>query len=228
MKSPDQSTVVLFPGMGADARMFDGLREEFPRLVVPDWPDVDDRPSLRAFAGRVAERLSAAGLASPEMVLGGASFGGMVALEVAKIVKPRAVVLIGSCRHPSAIPRRLAWLEWLCRPIPTSLLDHLKFLGRAGDHGLGPMDDSHRRLLAEMMRDVPMRFVAWSSRAIFEWPGCPDPGVSVLHVHGRLDGMILSSRVVPDVWIDGAGHVPSMTHPADVGAIIRRACRLDP
>lgn len=228
MTPTDHPGIVLFPGMGADGRMFDGLREEFPQIVVPRWPGIEGGPSLVDFAGRVAQELKDAGLVTPGMILGGASFGGMVALEVAKIVRPRAVVLIGSCRHPSAIPRNLAWLERLCRPIPAGILEWFKFLSRAGDHGLGPMEDSHRRLLNEMMRDTPMRFVAWSARAIFTWPGCPDPGVPVLHVHGRLDGMIRSSRVEPDAWIDQAGHIPSMTHPELVCAVLRKACKLEP
>ncbi len=233
MSDADQPAIVLFPGMGADARMFDALRTEFPQIVTPPWPHINDRPTptLIAFAARVAEQMKTSGLvtpgvANPNLVLGGASFGGMVALEVAKLVRPRAVVLMGSCRHPSAIPRRLAWLEWLCRPIPAPLLDHLKFLARTGDHGLGPMEPHHSLLLSQMMDDTPMRFVAWCARAIFGWPGCPDPGVPVIHIHGRLDGMILASRVQPDVWIDGAGHVPSMTHPREVCGAIRQACEL--
>ena len=223
--------IVLLPGTGADGRMFDGLRAEFPQIVVPEWPDVSAQPvpSLIEFARCLVRQMLksgqiASGESHPNIILGGASFGGMLALEVAKIIKPRAVVLMGSCRHPSAVARPLAIVEWLGRPVPYWILERLKFLSGIGGYALGPMEPAHQRLLSQMLRDTPMQFVAWSARAIFEWPGCPDPGVPVLHIHGRRDRVIPAAKVAADVWVDGCGHVPSMTHPQEVCEVLRRAC----
>lgn len=211
--------LILLPGMGADARMFAAQRARFPGLLVPDWPPLIPREPLRDFAARLAATLDI----TRETVLGGASMGGMVALEIARLKPPRAVVLIGSCRGPEAVPRALALAELAARLVPNPVLDLFRVFDHLALARLGPLTADQRTLLRAMSRDHSMAFLAWAGRAILEWPGVPDPGVPVLHLHGRLDRMLLPGRVRPDVMLDDAGHVPSITHPAAVNAIIERA-----
>lgn len=212
-------SLILLPGMGADARMFAAQRERFPQLRVPAWPPLVPREPLRGFAARLADRLEI----TRDTVLGGASMGGMLALEIARLKPPRAVVLIGSCRSPAAVPRALALAERAARLIPNPVLDFLRFFDRLALARLGPLTAEQRSLLRDMSRAHSMAFLAWAGRAILEWPGVPDPGVPVLHLHGRLDRMILPDRVHPDVLLKDAGHVPSITHPDAVNAIIEQA-----
>ena len=107
---PDPA-IILLPGTRADGRMFDALRPEFPQILVPACPDVCDRPSLIEITLRLTQRMLDSPQVTPGMVIGETSFRGMAALEVAKIIKPRTVVLIGSCRHPSAISQPLPFIE---------------------------------------------------------------------------------------------------------------------
>src|SRR6185503_21033432 len=82
--------LVLLPGLGADAALFEPQRAAFPGLEVPPWLDPHPGETLPAFAARMADRVGPTG----PLVLGGVSFGGMVALEMARLVQPRAVVLV--------------------------------------------------------------------------------------------------------------------------------------
>jgi pimeloyl-ACP methyl ester carboxylesterase len=214
--------LILLPGMGADARMFEDQRRRFPQLTVPAWPALRPGETLRDFAARLADTVTI----TRDTVLGGASMGGMVALELARLKPPRAVVLLGSCRSPDAIPRSLLLAERLARPFPLWLLNLLRPFEHLARARLGPLTSPQKQLLHEMSRAHSMAFLAWAGRAILEWPGVPDPGVPVLHVHGRLDRMILPGKVAADIMLEDAGHLPSMTHPEDVNTAIERAGRL--
>src|SRR5213076_2537842 len=91
-KPPEAPRLVLFPGLGADGRLFEPQREAFPHLKVPQWLEPRLRESLSEYGRRMAEGV----VEEPgvPVYLGGASFGGAVALEVARHVRPRAVFLI--------------------------------------------------------------------------------------------------------------------------------------
>ena len=106
--------VLLLPGLGADARLFRAQAESL-KIEVPAWPPFHSGESLQSFAGRLF-----AGLADPPDVIGGASFGGMVALEMAAIMQPKAVLLVGSCTSPSAVATHLRLVGRLASSYPSS------------------------------------------------------------------------------------------------------------
>ena len=134
--------VILLPGMGADSRMFAAQKERFPQLLVPPWPALVPREPLRDFAARLASSLDI----TRETVLGGASMGGMVALEIARLKPPRAVVLLGSCRNPAAVPGTLALAERAARLIPNPILDLFRVFDHLALARLGPLTPVQRAL----------------------------------------------------------------------------------
>ena len=122
--------VVFLPGLGADGRLFTSQREVFPDLLTPPWPPPAPDESLPGYAVRLAGTLP---LARP-LVLGGCSFGGMVACEMARILKPDALVLMGSVSRPQ---RDSGVSSFPCRPIPDS--SHSRI--RPGAHSLRQLWD---------------------------------------------------------------------------------------
>src|SRR5688572_671154 len=115
--------LVLFAGLGADARMFEGQREAFPDLYVPPWIDPRGRETLPEYAQRIAERTAAeVGDAEGQLFVGGVSLGGMVALEAARHLRPRAVFLIASCRSWRPVPPVYLPLAKALRFVPPGMM----------------------------------------------------------------------------------------------------------
>ena len=77
---PSDVPLILFSGMGADASVFLPQSLAFPNLTVPDWPIPNDDDDLTSYCSRMADSLA---LPQP-CVVGGASFGGIVALEMTR------------------------------------------------------------------------------------------------------------------------------------------------
>lgn len=211
--------LVLIPGLGADARQFEPQRAVFPRVRVPRWIPPLDGETLRAYAARLGVMMGI----GRDTVVGGSSFGGMVALEVARAFPCRGVVLIGSCRGPASVAPALRVIEKVARAVPTCVVGAMMPLGSRALPLLDPVRGENARLLGRMAREIDPAFLRWGGRAVFGWEGCEDPGVPVRHVHGSRDGIIPVSRVRPDVVVRGHGHFLNLTAADEVNAFLRAA-----
>src|SRR5688572_19811396 len=98
----------------------------------------------------------------------------MVALELARHVEARAVILIASCPSPLSLPSHYLPLSRFAQFFPdatfTGTLARSRFV--ASRFGLRTADE--RRLFTEMLRATPPSFVRWACRAIFGWRGAEE------------------------------------------------------
>lgn len=229
----NESRVVLFPGLAADARLFAPMREVWaaglPRLETPELPAPARRDeSLAEYARRLADVLSRGVLrealaARAAYWVGGFSFGSQLAQEVAAHLSPspRGLVLLCAVRGRHQILPSFRMQERVGRLIPGAVARRLygpyakRFAARCG---LGP---EQTRLLVEMACANDPAFLAWSSRACAEWGGVATPTMPVLHVHGALDAVIPDVRGEATRTIAGAGHLITMTHAWEVVAAVR-------
>jgi thioesterase domain-containing protein len=101
--------LILLSGMGADERVFALQQRAFPNLIVPRWISPLEDETLTSFAARLARQIDPGG----PCFMGGASFGGFVALEMARHLQAKACFLIGSVRSPAELPRRIRILRTL-------------------------------------------------------------------------------------------------------------------
>lgn len=208
--------LILLPGMGADRRLFEPQRAVFPRLTVPDWLAPEPSETLEAYGRRMADAM----VADRPFWLGGASLGGMVALEMARHIEPEAVFLIGSCRSARAVPAYLRFLERLTRPLPDGAVELSRALSPLFAGKLHGLDPDQRRLVVAMMRATPTAFLRWASRAVMGWAFEGPLGCPVHHIHGDRDRLIPLRRVQPSRVVEGGGHLISLTHPDIVNAFL--------
>lgn len=213
----DSACIILLPGLGADGRMFEPQRLAFPGLQTPEWIAHRAAESLADYARRMAATIDP----PPRFYLGGASFGGMVALEMARHIRPKAVFLIGSCRSGRQLPWALRFWYPFGRAIPDAMV---RLAGRlpvrdwARILQAGPQ---HAVLFRDMLRQVSIPFLRWGHRAIVQWDGVAELPIPVCQIHGREDRFIPVRCTEPDAVVNGAGHLLSLTHPEEVNAFIR-------
>src|SRR5207248_9237015 len=79
--------LVLFSGLGVDETLFAPQRSLPARIEVVPWVSVDGSGSLSDYARRLAATIAPA--ADGPLYLGGVSFGAMLALEAASVLRPR-------------------------------------------------------------------------------------------------------------------------------------------
>lgn len=189
---------IILPGMGADSAMYPrkhyaGLHD----ICCVDWPEYRGETTLREVAGRTITEYGI----TEDMAVGGASLGGMVAIEIAKILKIRKVILIGSAISPQYINRNLRALSSLSFLAPFKLTQY--FAGQINRN-------SGNDLLAMFQRSDP-RFIRAMCGAISRWEGLDAYDCRLSQIHGKLDAIIYPPERNCLIIEDG-GHLISMTH----------------
>jgi pimeloyl-ACP methyl ester carboxylesterase len=216
--------VVLLPGLGADSRLFDGLRPFLPPFVVPAWPTPAPSDTIRTFAGRLAATIPR----ERPIVVGGSSFGGMVALELAHLVGADAVVLIGSARSVDGIHPVLRRASAFAPIVPLVAFRTAQQALPARVAGVfGARAPEARKALVEMFAACDPAFLRWGCTAIAQWSPPPQNGFPILSIHGARDGILPVGLATCDHVVKEAGHLLPMTHPQQTAeAILRGLARL--
>lgn len=209
-------TLVLLPGLGADARLFEPQRARFPALIVPEWLQPAKNESLESFAARMADRIPR----TRPLILGGVSLGGMVAAQLAPLVMPDALLLIGTCLHPREISRAARAAASAAPWLTSGAIDRMRRLAPVVIRALGPMTSAQRESLLKMADAVPAAFLRWAGPAIFAWHGAPPSPCPVFRIHGDRDRVIPPPASGVDLMIHRGGHIPSFTNPAPVNQAI--------
>ena len=219
---PD-APLILFPGMGADARLFAPQREAFPQLIVPTWIRPEGGESLAAYAERFARQVDP----GVECFIGGASFGGFVAIEAARHLRAKACFLIGSVRGPDELPRRIQALRRGRRLLPAIPFGLARaFAGLVASASGWAMSPVTAQVLRQA-GDADAEFVRWACGAVLAWTKPAALAIPIHQIHGAHDRVLPASRTRADVIVPGAGHLLSLTHAAEVNRFIRDALAAD-
>jgi len=222
--------IVLFPGLGADPRMFGRQKRVFgDDLECPGWLTPNTDETFDTYTNRWAKRLEPEPGDDRPLFLGGVSFGGMVAMGMARHLSPTAVILIGSCRSRHAKPPRWQTARRIGDMIPDRLLGRRVLAAAAlWVSVLDRLDSEHRALLMSMAADSDPNLVRWSGHACAQWDldSADMPGFPAVHqVHGRLDAIIPLHPGDPDVVIPDGRHLIHFSHPHTVNRFIMGVVR---
>ncbi len=203
---------ILFSGMAADESILQPQRLAFPNVVIPPWPRPMARESLAGYCERLAEDLRPLGAEA----IGGVSFGGIIALEVAKILKPRCVILIASVRSPSALPWRLRAMRPFLPLLPLLPISWIQWLAAA----IPLWSDVYAGVIRQFRQADPQT-LRWSIEQVFKWKSAPELDCPIFQIHGNRDFVFPISLARPDEIIQGGGHLISLTRGKQVNAFVR-------
>lgn len=210
-------SILLFPGMGVDQRMYAELMTLVPGITVAPWNE-PTAPSIPDYARTylpLVEKLR------PD-VIGGASFGGMVALEIARVIKPKQVILIGGCRNRKSVQGMLRFSARYARFIPRFLLRPRLGMYKALYWYYSVRDPAHRAAFTAMIRETSPSFLQWACEAVSRWDGVDRLDCPIAQIHGGIDHLMPAKYAQADEIVPEAGHMIAMTHPKAVADFMRR------
>lgn len=192
-------------GLGADQRVFQYLSLSV-KLIPVRWITPKSEECIEDYAVRLSEQIDK----SKRFGLLGVSFGGLIALELSKVVEPELIILISSVTRSSDLPsiRNVARKVSLLSLIPNYLLKPpfvvMRYFFGAKN---GP-------LLKEIIRDTDPTFLRWALHAIIEWNF--DLHVDNLYlIHGSSDRLIpLKNKKA--IEINEGGHFMIVDRAAEI------------
>jgi len=195
---------IILPGMGASASMYNALRHAVGfEINFIDWPEYRGEKSY----AEVAQRVISENLINENDVVGGSSLGGMVALEIAQIIHPKAVILLGSAIKPQEVQHLLSVIAPLASVTPISVVQAL--VGK------------RKNLVSSMFANANPDFIRTMCTYLSSWDGYHGPVDSLFRLHGNKDHVIPCPISGCDI-VEGAGHLIAMTHVTETAAFLEK------
>lgn len=213
------SRLILLPGLAADERMWAGLGEVGIPLLTPRLPVPEAGESMTGYALRVARK---AAVAEGDLI-GGCSFGGLVAAEIARRRKVRALLLVAGALTSATMTPFARLLGNLPGLVPLSLLRRYFASNLNLRLFFGKAEPRLYQLARQMLADTPDPLLARGGRmAVGHFPvepvSCP-----VFAIHGALDRVMAAPPVAGCRLLPDAGHGLPISHPVEVTGFLREA-----
>jgi pimeloyl-ACP methyl ester carboxylesterase len=192
-------SVYLFSGLGADERVFQYLDLSFCKPIFIKWNLPNNNESIESYATRLLEQIQ-----DKNPVLVGVSFGGIMAVEVAKLITTEKVILISSVKTKQEIPFyfRYAGNIKMHKLLPVSLLQYFNFISNSF---FGVEDETEKKLLKNIIKDTNLIFLKWAIDKIVHWQNEYIPN-NIKHIHGDSDKIFPIKFIKSDITIENGSH----------------------
>lgn len=213
--------VYCIPGFGVDDKIFSKLKIKNAELHYINWLTPLPKEDFTAYCKRMA-----AFVIDENPVLLGVSFGGMVALEIAKLRPVQQIILISSVKNSKELPAQLRLIGKLKlnKIFPVKKIkDSDKFYEMA-NRRLGAVTDEEKTFANAYRRNANLDYVNWSFNQILNWKNNDYPK-NIVHIHGSRDMIFPIKNIHPTHIIDGGTHMMVMNRAAEISNIINDVLR---
>jgi len=200
--------IYLIGGLGADERVFNYLKLNYATKSIK-WIKPKPGEKLNCYAKRLSKQINP----DEEFGILGVSFGGIVAIEISKHIKPAILILISSVETRKQLPQKYVLLgktkilnmipNWLIKP-PQPILNFL-------------FGAKNKELLKEIIRDTDSQFIRWALNAIINWSNETEFN-EVIRIHGTKDKLIPLKG--PAIKIINGGHFMIIDRAEEISTLI--------
>lgn len=209
-------TVYFISGLGLHERAFKKIKiPEGIKPVYIKWLACSEDKSFAQYCTDIAAMINS----SQPFALVGFSFGGIVAVELSKMLSPAKLIIISSVSTRKELPLylRLFGFLKLYSILPVRSLNKASAITNWFNNVQNEADKS---LINQIIKESDPHFIKWAMDKILNWHNTTKPG-NLYHVHGKNDRLFPCSNVKADKVINGGGHFMVLTHADEINAILR-------
>ena len=174
---------------------------------------------LTAYAGRMSEKIT-----KKDAILVGVSFGGILSIEIARLIDIQKVILISSVKTHHEMPRwmKAAGKLSLDAILPKGRLHAvrpLELFSPLENYFLGAVTEEEKKLAHEYRKNIDPDYLKWAIHQILNWKNEWIPP-NLFHLHGANDKIFPCALVHPTHTIASAGHFLVFQYPEEVSDIL--------
>lgn len=204
--------IYCISGLGADERIFSKLILPERTLTPLHWIRPLREEPIENYAARMTSQVH-----SDLPVLMGVSFGGMMALEMAKIFPTAKVILISSVKSRKELP---GWMKWSGRLGLNRLLPGKPpRWSSLESEFLGTETEEETHLVREFMKTADPVYLRWALGQVINWRNEWQPP-SWYHIHGTNDRTFPLKNIRATHVVSGGGHFMVMNRAKEISAIL--------
>lgn len=206
-------TVYCLTGLGADTSVFDLLELDYPKVCI-EWIPTHPWENMTSYAWRLCAQVDA----TKPFVLLGVSFGGMLAVEMNKYIKPEKTILVTSSARRSELPLwiRLIAKTKLNRVLPTFLFGSnpkwlIWYFGIKSEQG--------QKMVTAIAKKADRYFTKLSIDKVLTWDNEWLPE-NLIRIHAKKDKLLPAPSHVHGVEIPDQGHFAIVESAKEISRII--------
>lgn len=205
-------TIYGISGLGADERVFRYL--DLPlRFEAIHWiKPIDINEPISNYARRLVEQII-----DDEFILIAVSFGGLIAVEINKILQPKLTIIISSAETAKDLRTiyKVIGMTGLVKIIPSFMINPpkpiLNWLFGA----------KNKKLLGEILDDTDVKFAKWAIIQLTSWKHI-EKVAGIIKVHGTKDKMIPYNSDDEVIAIKNGEHFMIVDRAKEISQILKR------
>jgi pimeloyl-ACP methyl ester carboxylesterase len=210
------SKIYLIPGLGADCRIYNNIDLNDNEVICVDWIEPHKTDTLTTYAQKLIYHY----YITPNSVIIGNSLGGMIAVEIAKIIPVAKVIQISSIKTVDEAPWYFGLLRVIpfYKPIPGKAFTGMEFLIKPF---FGHMNEADNWLFVDMLKKSSPVFLKWAMDAILKWDNRVIPK-NVVQITGDKDLVFSYKRIKGAIIIKGGTHIMIFERAKEVNKILKK------
>jgi len=208
--------VYFISGLGADRRLLEYLDLKNVHVHYISWIAPEKNETWEAYAQRLTKQII-----HPRPILIGVSMGGMMAIEINKIIDVEKTILISSSKTRREIPPYFHLLQYfkVHRWINYKWITRMGLF--VGQFLFGPTNKAEKKLLKEIIQDTDETFFKWAWDRVANWRNQYIPP-HLIHIHGTQDHMLPILFIKPDYKIKGGTHLMVFHKAEEISKVINK------
>lgn len=208
--------IYIFSGLGADEQVFDKLDVNAYNVFFMNWMDIRPGENISDYAKRYSAKITSA---TP--VIMGLSFGGIIAIEIAKYLPNARLILIATAKTKFELPfyYRISRITRLHKILP--LKSGIIRFAPVRNWLFGVHTPKDKSLLKKYIREVNPVFLRWAINAIVTWNNTQLP-LHYIHIHGTNDKIFPIGFIKPGIIkINNGEHLLPLYNYNEINKILK-------
>jgi pimeloyl-ACP methyl ester carboxylesterase len=209
------SKVYLIPGLGADSRIYQHIDLSGYDVVEVNWIKPAATDTLTTYSQKLIDEYDI----TPNGAVIGNSLGGMIAIEIGKLIAPKKIILVSSIRTVDEAPGyfRIFRKVPVYKAVPDTLFTSVDFLLEVI---FGEMSAGEKKLFKDMIKNTSPEFMKWAMEAILKWDNKVIPQ-NVYQISGDRDMVFPYKNLKAATIVKGGTHIMIFDKAPELNKLIK-------
>ncbi len=207
--------IYAIPGLGTTDKLYINTIVKDATVVVLEWPQPSKDDTMQSYAKKFLPQIDT----SRPFCLLGVSFGGMLCVELSKLVSPKKTFLISTSKTRMELP----WFIRLLKHIPIHKITPEKKHRKMAYHGrwfIG-FGGAYITEFLGMVNSMKENYFKYCINIIVTWDGKELPKNN-MSIHGSADRLLLHRYVKSDFTIRGGSHAMIVFRADEINNLIEK------
>jgi pimeloyl-ACP methyl ester carboxylesterase len=210
------SKIFLIAGLGADTRVYNNIDLHEHDVTPVDWIEPNKLDTLSTYAQKLIHQYNI----TPGSIVIGNSLGGMITIEISKLIPLKKAILISSIKTNDEAPRYFSLFRNLpvYKLIPGKLFTSMGFMVKPL---FGNMSAEDAWLFSDMLKNTSPVFAKWAMGAILHWEN-KLTSADTYHITGDKDLIFDYKRIKGATIVKGGTHIMIFDKAKEINKILKR------